>query len=199
MKTITNYKNSNYMKILLFILLISFTQSCSDEDPIIEEEISIEEVDPCDESLESYVIINDEKYILDLNDPELIVSCEFDSTLNLFVIAIDELIQTVGGIEINDVIGVGFSMDQLKTGNYDLVRTEESFCETGEFSLMTDEAFSSIQTSNCCEFYNEKSSIQIFECDNSMYIKADSVVYSEFQCNLEQGGSFVASFQIKCI
>lgn len=198
MKTKIYYLNSKSLFFLLLIIIV-FAQSCHKDDPLIQEDPPIEEVDPCAESLDSYIIINDEKLIIDLDDPELMVRCQYDSTLNKFVVAIDELIETVGGIEINDVIGVGFEMDQLKPGDYNLVRTEDTYCETGEFSLMPNEAFSSIQTSNCCEFYNSESSIQVFECDNSIYIKADSIVYSEFECDIDLGGSFVASFQIKCI
>jgi len=198
MKPITNYLNYKSITFSLLVLVSILVQSCSDEIPEMEEEDPIEEINPCDENLDSYIIINNEKFILDLDDPELIFKCEFDSSLNLFIVALDELIQTVGGIEINDVLGIGFSMNELRPGNYKLVRFEEVFCSTGEIELMTDDAFSSIQTSNCCEFYSEESSVQVFECDNSLYIKTDSIVYSEFVCDVNQGGSFIASLQLKC-
>jgi len=187
------------LHILFSFMLITSIVSCgNNEDPDTKEE-PIEEEDPCmNNSLESYIMINDEKHIIDLNNPELIVRCELDSSSGFYVLTIDELIQTVGEIEINDVFGVAFSLPELREGNYKLVRPEESFCASGEFALMPDQAFSSIQTSNCCEFYNEEATIQIFECDNRMYIKADSIVYREFECNMEQGGSFVAGFQVEC-
>jgi hypothetical protein len=185
---------SNFPKIVLFTALIfslSFFHSCKSDDESNEPE-------SCTLPMDAFLTINGEQYNVDYENEELIFRCEYVFDAEGIIISIDELKDTVGGVIIDDYFSILLKQGQLEEGVFQLKRNEASYCANGDYNLMEGEAISSIQLNNCCNFRNADATIEIIECDGSFVIIGDNINYSEYSCEVEQGGDFTASFQLIC-
>ena len=149
---------------VFFVLLICSFQSCKQED-------DQPNVESCSMSDEFYIIINEDKYAISQDEEGLIFGCMFDSTFNGYIIAIDEFRHTIGGVIVNDVIGVLIKSNKLEEGVFPLKRNEDFYCQNNDFNLMDNEAISSIQVNNCCEFFNFLHFASITNKINNTYLK----------------------------
>lgn len=154
---------------------------------------------PCLSVNESFIEINGERFDIDKEKQGVIMSCEFNSDLNGFVVAMDEFRHKIGGIIVDDFFAVLLKLNELKEGTYPLKRYEEYFCENKNWDILkSGEAISSIQINNCCSYLNEEAEIEVLNCNGSFLIKGNNINYREISCDVEQGGSFTLSFQLVC-
>ncbi len=176
---------------VLFICLfftISLSLSCKKDEK------------KCMSSDNSFIQINDEKYEIDTEGNEVLFKCEYNTDLNGYIIGFDEIIETVGGIKINDGLIVFIKINELKEGVYPLKHFEDYYCQTGDWAIIKDgEAFSSIQVNNCCSFMNEEAFIEVIKCNGTFIIKGENITFTEYSCEVEEGGSFTASFELICV
>jgi hypothetical protein len=174
----------------LFIIMITSFNACDKEKSTLNAE--------CDWPIESYVEINGDREFINQFAPNLIFRCEYINGDDWFVIGIDELITNVGGIEINDVLGLVIRIKVLEEGTYPMVRINENFCETKELVIPTNAGISTFQLDNCCSYFNKTASVEIKRCSDNYLVKVESVEYTELECDLNKGISFTASFQFVC-
>ncbi len=178
---------SRILILSLLILIVGSLQSCKKEENL------------CSTINNSYLEINGERHEIDKEEEGIIFTCEFNSDAEVFVISLDEFRHTIGGIVVDDVFGVILKFKELKEGKYRLKRYEEYYCENEDFEILkTGEGLSSIQTNNCCSFMNEETEIEVFKCNGSFIIKGENINYSEYGCEVDQGGTFKANFQLVC-
>jgi len=187
-------KNRKRLKLVSRILILSLLiwivgsfQSCKKEENL------------CSSINNSYLEINGERFEIDKEKEGIIFTCEFNSDAEGFLISIDEFRHTIGGIVVDDFIGVLLKLEELKEGVYKLKRYEEYYCENEDFEILKiGEGITSIQTNNCCSFLNEEAEIEVFKCNGSFIIKGENINYSEYGCEVDQGGRFKANFQLVC-
>lgn len=178
---------SKFFIIYLLFLIAVTLPSCKKEEKL------------CAAVNESYIEINGERFDIDKEKEGIIMSCEFNTDLDGFIIAMDEFRHKIGGISINDFFAILLRLRELKEGVYPLKRYEEYFCKNKNWDILKEgEAVSSIQTNNCCSFLNEEAEIEILNCNGTFIIKGENINYREPYCILEKGGSFTVSFQLVC-
>lgn len=171
---------------LIIGVIILFISSCGDDDATCQDN-------------SPYIEINGDCFAIDRNEKGLVYTTQFRSDLGGYIISVDEFRHTVGGIFINDVIGIFIKMDELKEGVYPLVDNDMNFCENEDDhleKLSPGQAIAYIQTFNIGNFYNEDAEIRIIKSNDSFIIKGENIIFSEYSCRIELGTNFDASFQL---